>query len=459
MRRALRSAAFALAAAALAASPARAGVAAVGHDGESYTLRHGTYGDLFPGGGLADRGSWVLALDVGYRDGVVDRLLVPGTEDPPRDDSASLILEPASQTPFIVWQTWRSYIHPRLYLVQLTPDGWSPVVELSGSPFNLKGSPSFVVTRDGFDVEGEDGETIHRERTIVHLAWWERIDEAVRVLYSPVVLEDGVYLGQNPVYPLTGLATQLEPTGAAMSEELLESLTIQAGDDDRSVVIGFADRTTGRLVTVEARVLPGELSALGDAVRAQLVEFGSRLDLGDPGTVSALSGAARAQLVEFGSRFHPSFVSYLAEQLDAFIADWLGGNGAGAPDDVESLAGGARAQLVEFGSRLERGGLAGGDGEHVLLDFSAFAEGSLHHLIVLTRATSWPAPLTDAAPTHMFVSRSGEQILVAWQRVGGVAYRESRGASLSDEYFLPAGGDPAAVAAILRRLDDRTRDR
>lgn len=458
MRRALRSAAFALAAV-IWASGAQADVSAVGYDGESYTLRHGTYGELFPSGSLVAAESWVLALDISYRDGGVDRMLVPQTEDPPRDDSASLILEPTSQTPFIVWQAWKNYIHPRLNLVQLTPDGWSPVVELSGSPFNLKGSPSFVVTRDRFDLRGEGEAMVHRERTIVHLVWWERIRDTLRVFYSPVVLEDGVYLGQNPVYPLNDLTAALEPTGAVMSAELLESLTIQAGDDDRSVVIGFADQATGRLATVEARVLPGELSALGDAVRAQLVEFGNRISLDDPGAVTALSDVARAQLVEFGSRFHPSFLAYLAEQLDAFIADWLGGDGEGAPGDVESLAGGARAQLVEFGSRLESGGLNGAGGEQVLLDFSAFAEASLHHLIGLSPVTSWRAPISDAAPTRMFVSRSGEEVLVAWQRAGGVAYRESRGESLSDEYFLPAAGDAAAVTAILRRLDDRTRDR
>lgn len=458
MRLALRTAALALAALAVCAPAARADVSAVGYDGESYTLRHGTYGELFPGGGLAAAGSWVLALDISYRDGAVDRLLVPQTEDPARDESASLILEPTSQTPFIVWQAWKN-VHPRLNLVQLTPGGWTPVVELSGSPFNLKGSPSFVVTRDHYDLEGEDGATVHRERTIVHLVWWERIGDALRVFYSPVVLEDGVYLGQNPVHPLTDLAAALEPAGGEPTTQLLESLSIQAGDDDRSAVIGFTDQASGRLVTVEARVLPGELSALGDAVRAQLVDLGSRIDLDDPGAVQSMSDVARAQLVDLGSRFHPSFVAYLAEQLDAFIADWLGGEGAGAPGDVEALAGGARAQLVDLGSRLESGGLDGGGGEHVLLDFSAFTEGSLHHLISLAPVTSWPAPRTGAAPTWTFVSRSGDDVLVAWRRGGGVAYRESRGEALSDEYFLPAAGDPGTIAAILRRLDDRTRDR
>ena len=182
MRRSLRSAALCLVTLALCAATTRADVSAVGYHGESYALRHGTYSELFPGGNLAAAESWVLALDVTYRDGAIDRLLVPQTEDPPRDDSASLILEPASQTPFIVWQAWKNYIHPRLNLVQLTADGWSPVVELSGSPFNLKGSPSFVVTRDRYDLDrhGEGGESVHRERTTVHLVWWERVAEELR---------------------------------------------------------------------------------------------------------------------------------------------------------------------------------------------------------------------------------------------------------------------------------------
>ncbi len=462
MRRILISAALAVAAVVAWAPGSHAEVSAVGPDGESYSLHQGTYGELFPGGGAADRNSLVLALEIRHRNGSVDRLLVPQTEEPPRDDSASLILEPVSQTPFIVWQAWKNYIHPRLNLVQLTADGWSPVVELSGSPFNIKGSPSFVVTRDRFDLDrhGEEGvAVVHRERTTVHLVWWERVAEELRVFYSPVVLEDGVYVGRNPVYLLTELAADLEAGGITMTEGLLETLTIQAGEDERSFVVGFADGASGRLVTVEGRVLPGELGVLGDAVRPQLVDLGSRLDLDAPETFDAMSEAIRARLAEVGGRFHPSFLAYLAEQLDAFIADWLDGAGTAEGGDVESLAGGARAQIVDIGRRLQSGGLDGtGDGG-VLIDFSASAEGSTSHLIALRRTASWPSPATEEATTRIFVSRSGEQILVAWRRLGGVAYRESRGELWTDEYFLPAGGDADAIAAILRRLDERTRGR
>jgi hypothetical protein len=212
-------------------------------------------------------------------------------------------------------------------------------------------------------------------------------------------------------------------------------------------------------VTVEGRVLPGELGVLGDAIRPQLVDLGSRLDLDDPETFDAMSAAVRTRLAEIGSRFHPSFLTYLADQLDAFIRDWLETAGATGGGDVQSLAGGARGQLVDIGRRLQSGGLDGFGEGGVLLDFSGLSEGSTSHLISLRRVASWPAPATGSAMTRIFVSRSGGELLVAWRRLGGIAYRESRGEVWSDEYFLPAGGDADVIAAILRRLDDRTRGR
>jgi hypothetical protein len=92
-----------------------------------------------------------------------------------------------------------------------------------------------------------------------------------------VVLEDGSYVGRNPVYRLTDLASELEASGVAMTEELLDTLTVQAGENERSFVVGFADVASGRVVTVEGRVLPGELGVLGDAIRPQLVDHGGHL--------------------------------------------------------------------------------------------------------------------------------------------------------------------------------------
>ena len=73
---------------------------------------------------------------------------MPTTGDEFPEDSPAILLDPASQTPFLVWERWVNLIHPELNLVQLTADGWSEVAELSGSPFRQKSSPTFAITHD-----------------------------------------------------------------------------------------------------------------------------------------------------------------------------------------------------------------------------------------------------------------------------------------------------------------------
>lgn len=434
-------------------------VPTLGADGEVYRVERGTYGELFPGGLAAAPTNPVLALDVYRPDRAVERLLVPTTEDEFPEDSPAIILDPASQTPFLVWERWKNFIHPELNLVQLTAAGWTEVAEISGNPFRQKSSPAFAITHDS-DLRVDDGgQLVPRSRTIVHLVWLEtEATGALNAQYAPVVIEDGAYLGSNPIYKLNDLLDGLSSVdGASVSSDLERAVAIGPGDEAQSVNIAFTAVGAGRIAAVTARVLPRDLTAVSDALREGLIaEFGGNFVPTDPASVGAVADLARHQLVDFGNRLQTGFVAALAAELTQFILE----HGPIAPD-IETLAASVGARTAIFGSNVLRSGIAPVENfaRHQLVDFGNRVEGGLdHHQIQLGLVSARPAPATGAGKTTVLVSRPGDDLLVAWEHDGVLSYRETRGDDWSQEFVLrPESAD--GLTAAYQALRDRIRDR
>ena len=79
--------------------------AVLGADGAVYGVEAGAYGDLFPDGSQAGPEQPVLALRVTLADGSRQVHLVPGTGDGDVEGSPSLIVEEATGTVYLLWES------------------------------------------------------------------------------------------------------------------------------------------------------------------------------------------------------------------------------------------------------------------------------------------------------------------------------------------------------------------
>lgn len=438
-----------------AADPARD--ASVGGKGELYLVRQGTYGELFPGRGLAAPENAALALDVTRTGGATERLLVPGTETADLDDSASILYEDDTGTLFVLWQTKVNVIHSRLSLIGYRNGEWTEPIEISGNPFGWKSSPQLAVTRDVFQTEEAVGGLRTWQRTVVHLLWWEEGAGGEPLAhYSPVLLLNGVYTGWNPVLRLDDLeVVSSDGMPSALNLPLAEAPRIEAGRNGQSVAIGFVHPASGELVTLSAEVLPGEFGFIADRVRNQIIEIGRESKPDQPGS---RADKVRNQIIEIGNRLglHPSVPSYAAEVAAAVL------DAAPAGEDPAVLADRVRNQIIEIGARLtdrgyDRGRMA--SKLQVLETTNSGEHGAPPNLIRLSRASLRPAPATGAGKNALFLSQDGREALVSWQeRSDVIYYRESRGEGWSGVRSLRLGPD-LDLARARDILEQRARER
>jgi hypothetical protein len=431
-RRLLLASLALLAVAAGAASPAAAlGRRTVfGSAGELFTVRAGTYASLFPEGtDPVVPESPVLALEVRRPGGAVQRLLVPGTGGSDSEEAPSVVFEDVSRSVFVLWQSRGLSGRAELDLVRFGPGGWSEVIEVSGDPTTPKGAPQLAVTRRTVARPGGEPRTI----TVVNLVWSEPQTVGGGVLWAPIVLEDGVYLGWNPVVALDELAgSQLGlglPSGAA-----IDAAVVDSGRDTSGSVAAFA--AGGRLVTVEMRALPVELARLVDEVTERV--------LASAGTsLGRLAGEVRAHLVGGGGKVHAALANHLAELAHARI---LAAAGTRLAHDRAALAGELRAHLVGGGAGvifgLESGSRAPSRVEVVELGGRA-ASGLPTHLVAVRRVTSRALPAVGPGPYRLFVSPDGERAILAWREDGALRYRETAGDGWTEVMApeVPAGVD------------------
>ncbi|MEO6194318.1 MAG: hypothetical protein ABIS20_15015 [Thermoanaerobaculia bacterium] len=408
---------------------------ALGASGEVYQVKAGKYGDLFPGGQGTAPGTPVLAIDVARPGAALQRVLIPDTLDSSAESSASLLYEDDSRTVYVVWESQEG-IHPVLRLAGFDGTTWSTPISVVGNPFAPKTSPQFAITRESFEDAGDDDSRVVKHRNTLHLIWQEEgaAPGALETFYTPVVFVDGIYTGTNPIYSLSDFL----PDGAAgdVQPALLRSPTIQAGQDQRTVVVAFASLAKGRLATVEIDVLPEELSRLSEKARSHIIEIGRNLY---PTDLPGLAEKARSHIIEIGVAFHPELASTLADQVRATIL-------ANDASDLVHLAEKARSHIIEIGAKLSGRGLRNpkeqANTQIVQVDDPVDVSRAVAptpkpmeaaaYLIQVRVASSRPVPRVGPGSVALFVSEAGDDVLVSWAQVDKVLYRLSTDSSWTE---------------------------
>jgi hypothetical protein len=429
---------------------------ALGTNGELYQLRTGTYGDLFPGRRQTDRANRVLALEIVRPGELPARLLVPATEGPEPEGSAALVFESESNTVFVLWESRTTANSSILRLSGYDGTRWLSAIEIAGNSAAVKTSPQLAVTRQvvavpaaavavGVGVGGGPGVVLGpaiKHQTVLHLCWAE--DGAGHgvydTFYTPVILEDGAYLGWNPIYRLNDFdSAGLSVPAAGGSPELQRAPTLSEGRDGRTIVVSFASTVSGHLVVLQIDLPPSELQQLADGARATIIDTGRQLDLSQPGVLGQLAEKARATVESLGGFFEPEVIESMADHVRGQIA-------GGGSNDLVSLAEGARATIIDTGVRLGGHGLRTGgafaetrkvvqinrDPEH---SDQAAPPGELGHLFEFQVVSSRPLPQPPqggAGAIQVFLSQSGQNQIVSWASPDQVLYRESTADGWSD---------------------------
>ncbi len=436
---------------------AQDGTAALGAAGEVYLPKVGAYKDLFPKAASATPpGNTVLAVDLIQPGGAPQRLLVPYTTGADVESSPAVLFEDDSDTLFVLWASQINSLSSVLMLASFDGTSWGPPIQITGNPFSSKTSPQLAITRDSFAVTGSDGNTATRHRTIAHVVWEEQTASGnADVFYTPVILEEGTYLGWAPVYNLNDMVGRT-PSGSSFAppDVLVQSPVLQNGRDARTLLVGFASAETRALSAVEIDVLPEELSLLAEGCRAHIIELGQTLY---PNHLQALADNANADIIANGSAFHMDIVHYIAGQ----IHDLVLANRGTDPTDLTALSADARAHIIELGSRLSGRGLRDRNSDAAT---KALSESIVSvdpttdptapsHLIHFRVASNRPAPQMGSTGTQLFLSETGDDALVAWTDTGKILYRLSQDAGWSDprQIKLTDALDAAHAYSILKQ--------
>ncbi|MEA2601793.1 MAG: hypothetical protein QOF89_2785 [Acidobacteriota bacterium] len=435
---------------------------ALGSGGEVYMVRTGTYASLFPGKKDYPRDNAVLALDVQKPGAPLQRILVPGTGGTEIETTPSVVFEDDSQTVFLLWGSAIN-IHPILELAGFDGTQWSKAIDVVGNPFAFKTSPQFAITRDSYEAEGAgpDDPAVTRHRTILHLIWQEEnAASQLQTFYTPLVINDGVYIGSNPVYNLDdNLPDRTAAAAGDVSSSLVRAPVVQSGRDDRTVVITHTSSVTGQLVTLEVDVLPEQLSHLADGARSHIIDLGARLF---PQDLPTLAEKCRSHIIDLGNAFHPEVIQSIAEQVKAQIL-------AGDPAGLLSLAEAARSHIIDLGAKLSRRGLRSVNGADAtakiveiddVSDLPASGQGNEGANFLQFRVISaLPVPAGGSGTAvRVFVSQTGENLIVSWALPDRVVYRNSRDAGWSDLKELHFS-DTLNLAKAYDILDQKVRGR
>ncbi|MDX2000645.1 MAG: hypothetical protein SF066_23230 [Thermoanaerobaculia bacterium] len=433
----------------------------LGSQGEIYAIKAGTYGALFPKGTALQADRAVLALDITRPDRSRQRVLVRGTERPEVDASPNLFFERGAGTLYVVWESRRSANSSALLLSSFKGGKWGDPIEISDDLAPLKGAPQIAITRDGFTTRGSEDELLRHDTTVLHLVWWEKqAQKPEEVFYAPVVLENGAYVGWNPIYSLNDL--DLSEEGASVvPEALLRAPTLAPGKDVHSVVIGLVNARTGRILGIEVRPVPGEIGFVVDAFRTQLIDIGRR----DDDRIKAAIEGFRTQLIDIGARFNPGVVRALGTEVSEVLKSTLAAAPANQPygDLVDDF----RQTVIRLGAEM-LGDLTRSDRPALTLEIDrreADVEGDPErtHLIGLRLVSDRPAPPVGAGKARIYVSEDASSVLVSWRDGENLVYSEEvatedgLGAAWAPAQRLPLEGltEPEAE----RMLESRVRQR
>jgi hypothetical protein len=432
-------------------------------DGVVFAVTQGAYGELFPAGAEALPGDPVLAITIIHPDGASERLLVPDTAGPAEEELASLVLGPGGETLHVLWQS--SAAGSRLRLASLGAEGWGAVVDVSRAVRVVRGSPRAAVTRDRTELPAAGEEAPARfQRSVLHVVWLEEVGGAV--IYAPLVIEDGAYIGDHALYALDRLAAGGGEPALAGSSPLAGPVAlapgVEAGGDAGAAVAAFTDPESGLLVSVELRMVSGELSDLGNRLREGLLEMTARLEPGSPNSLRELAAGAAARVIEAGDRLRPALVQLLAGEIEGYVlatgSDWA--------FQPETMADRTRGELLALGAAFDHAPVQRihDDARAHLINVGHRSEAAPlpSHDLRLRVTAERPAPvLPEGVAGSIFLSGDGEHALVAWEREGVVFFRESDADAESgwgpvSSLGITTGEDPSPITELLR---DRVRAR
>jgi hypothetical protein len=423
----------------------------LGPSGEVYQARLGSYGQLFAEGSATDPGSPVLALDV-LRQERLERWLVPGTETIDVETSASVMYESGAETVYVVWTTNFNFVHSRINVIGFHAGEWSDPIEVVGDPFSLKSSPRIAVTRDTL-VRTEAGAVARHRRTILHALWWEESGDGDRIVYAPLVLVDGVFIGETQWIALDELAPG-GPSGTPVPRQLALAPGLDDGDSPQRLLASFALPRSGNLSVLEIEPVPLELVSLGSSARAHIVEVGARACQEEP--IVRVGESARAHIVEVGRNdFHSSVIRHVA----TVATESLGSAGSAVDcGSVESVGAEVERQVVQAGMDTLRNGLlkkASAARAHIV-EVGRSPDLGIVHKVRIQQTAQRPAPPSGDGDTYVFASRDGRRSLVAWHEQAGLVYVESLDDGSWSEPTLLRTDDlfeaDEAIAVLRRRV-------
>lgn len=448
---------FLLLSMALLGSPAVAEIeqTILAFDGQPVRIHQALYGDLDPLGSLADPRSSVLALEWPSSQSPHPIELVPGTQGPEREGTFSLLYDRDSETLFVFWESLGKDA-TALNLVGRAANGtWTKAAEISGSPFNPKTPPVLAITHESFVTEREDGSSIERHQSILHLVWSENRDDLPVLVYSPVLLENGAYLGPNAIYNLSDLAGGEVATEApAPTPSLLESLVVTAGRDRHSVVLAFADPRSRRLVTLRIESLWTDLVSVADGARSHIVVIGERP------TIRQVSDTARSHIVVIGHRIHPGIREFMLQSIERGLeAD------ADTDGRIDAQLAGSIVwdEIIRAGASVEDQGLLDEETLEQPQILEVIARGpdeprsADSPLLQMRVVSSRPVPETGDSPqTRMFASPDARDVIVCWLNGKRLLYVESQADGWSGVQGFDLG-EHLSLAAAYELLERRVR--
>jgi len=410
---------------------------AIGPDGEIYLTRVGAYGMLFPKGNSYPANNVVLTLEVSRTGKPADRILVPGTGGAEIESASYAVFEETSKSLYLLWQSNVSSVN-QLVLRSFKDGSFGPPIEVASGTFQASiSAPQAAVTRDEFSVSTADGSIATVHRTLLHLIWWQESAEGNQVLYAPITLIEGVYTGWHPVYALNDFDSSDDDPVAALEtlSQLYRAPRIQTGRNDHSVVVSFANERNGRMAVVDLSVIPGEISVIADKLRSHVIEIGRR----NPG-LQAIADRLRSHVIEIG-RLNPRVLSFLSTDVYEHILSAGGryvdaGNYTGLADDVSAYVTRSATNLLENGRLGEEA-----NAPQILRLAESVDEEVGAPRLQVRRVFSRPAPRTAAAPTTIFASKDGKAILVAWDTVSQIRYRETSPEGWGEVLAIPISAD------------------
>lgn len=406
--------------------------AALGNDGELYLVKAGAYSILFPGGKETDESSIVLALEITRPGEPPLRVLVPDTKDKDIESSPAVIFEADSETVFLVWE---SRLSSRSVLRLTSFDGthWARSIEVTGNSYSPKTSPQLATTRDSYQDTDAEGKPALKHRTVLHLTWSEETAaDFYEAFYTPIILEEGTFIGWNPIFGLNDFDKSDDHPNSPVASELVRSPMVQAGHDGRSIMISFTSAVTGRLVSLEVDVLPIQLRQLADKARAYIIDLGAH----QKPELPSVAAKARDFILSSAGDFQPEVARSMADLLQAYI---LSQGFSQVVDDLKPLADKARAYIIDLGAKFSGRVLNPGPGEaksvaqifQIAPRLEGMPENPPTHLLQARPISSRPAPAIGSGTVRVFVSETGASSLVSWAGKDRVYYRDSQGSGWS----------------------------